>query len=326
MFVDEAKITVKAGDGGNGCVSFRREKHVPRGGPDGGDGGNGGSVIFVVDENLNTLIKFKYRQHFNAASGKSGQGGKKHGHSGEDIIISVPLGTITRDEETGTIIADLSDPDDRVIVALGGKGGKGNTQFASATNQTPRWAEEGKPGDEKTFLLELKLLADVGLVGFPNAGKSTLLSTVSSAHPKIADYPFTTLQPILGIVSYGDLKSLVMADIPGIIEGAHKGKGLGFRFLRHIERTKVLLFLIDCNDENPVDEYHKLLKELKLFSDSLLKKPRLVALTKTDILFPEENFEIPDFGDNIETIAISAIKGDGIKELVYRLGDVVESL
>ncbi len=326
MFIDEAKIYVKAGNGGNGCVSFRHEKFVPKGGPDGGDGGNGGDVIFVVDENLNTLIKFKYHQHFKAASGKHGQGAKKHGHSGKDNIISVPLGTIARDGETGETIADLSVMEDRIVVASGGKGGRGNTQFASATNQIPRRAEKGLPGDEKTIRLELKLIADIGLVGFPNAGKSTLLSRVSSAHPKIADYPFTTLQPNLGIVHYDDFKSFVLADIPGIIEGAHDGKGLGFRFLRHIERTKVLLFLIDCTVENPVDEYNKLLEELRLFSDKLLRKPRLVALTKTDIFHSGENITIPDFGENTEAVAISAVKGDGIKRLIYHLGSVVEQL
>jgi len=326
MFIDEAKIYVKAGNGGNGCVSFRHEKYVPKGGPDGGDGGNGGNVIFVVDKNLNTLIKFKYQQHFKAVSGKHGQGTKKHGHSGNDIIVSVPLGTIARNGETGETIADLSDPEDRIIVARGGKGGKGNAQFVTATNQAPRKVKKGLAGEEKTVLLELKLIADIGLVGFPNAGKSTLLSCISSAHPKIADYPFTTLQPNLGIVQYDDFKDFVMADIPGIIEGAHDGKGLGFRFLRHIERTKALMFLIDCTVENPVDEYNKLLEELKLFSDKLLRKPRLVALTKTDVFPSGENIKIPDFGDNTEALAISAVKGDGIKSLVYRLGSVVEQL
>ncbi len=326
MFIDEAKIYVKAGNGGNGCVSFRREKYVPRGGPDGGDGGDGGDVIFVVDKNLNTLIKFKFKHHFKAGSGKHGEGAKKYGHSGEDMIISFPLGTIARDGETGKIIADLSDIEDRIVVAFGGKRGKGNAQFATSTNQAPRRAEKGGPGEERNVLLELKLIADIGLVGFPNAGKSTLLSCVSSAHPKIADYPFTTLQPNLGIVHYDDFKSFVMADIPGIIEGAHDGKGLGFRFLRHIERTKVLLFLIDCTVENPEDEYNKLLEELRLFSDKLLKKPRLVALTKTDIFPSGENITIPYFGENTETTTISAVKGDGIKKLIYRLGSLIEQL
>ena len=323
MFIDEAKIFVKAGDGGNGCVSFRREKFVPRGGPDGGDGGDGGSVIFAVDKNVNTLIKFMYNRHFKADPGKHGSGAKKHGHSGEDIIIPVPFGTIARDEETGKIIADLSEQGDRVVIAGGGRGGRGNVQFATATNQAPQRADKGLPGEERTVLLELKLLADVGLVGFPNAGKSTLLSRVSSAHPKIADYPFTTLQPNLGIVNYDDLKSFVMADIPGIIEGAHEGKGLGIRFLRHIERTKVLLFLIECTAKEPVDEYNKLLDELGSYSEKLLEKPRFVALTKTDIIPPDEKITLPDFGENNGVFTISSVKGDGIHELIYRLGNEI---
>ncbi len=325
MFIDEAKIYIKAGNGGDGCVSFRREKFVPKGGPDGGDGGDGGNVIFAVDKNVNTLIKFMYNQHFKAASGKHGRGAKKHGHSGDDIIIPVPFGTIARDGKTGEIIADLSETGDRVVTARGGRGGRGNTQFATSTNQTPKRADKGLPGEESTVLLELKLLADIGLVGFPNAGKSTLLSRVSSAHPKIADYPFTTLQPNLGIVSYDELKSFVMADIPGIIEGAHEGKGLGIRFLKHIERTKALLFLIDCTVEDPVDEYNKLLDELGSYSEKLLEKPRFVTLTKTDIFPRGDKIILPDFGKNEGVFAISSVKGDGIQALIYRLGSAVVS-
>ncbi|MFC1694343.1 GTPase ObgE, partial [Candidatus Latescibacterota bacterium] len=269
---------------------------------------------------------FKYQQHFKSGSGKHGQGAKKHGHSGEDMIVDVPLGTIVRDSEPGEVLADLSDTSDRVVIARGGRGGRGNTRFATSTHQAPRRADDGIPGEEKTLFLELKLLADIGLVGFPNAGKSTLLSRVSSAHPKIADYPFTTLQPNLGIVGYGDLKSFVMADIPGIIEGAHEGKGLGLQFLRHIERTKVLLFLIECIAENPVEDYKKLLEELALFSKKLLKKPRIAALTKTDLLPPDKTVAIPDFGGDVETVAISAISGDGINDIVYRLGSLVENI
>ncbi|MBT4483557.1 MAG: GTPase ObgE [Candidatus Latescibacteria bacterium] len=324
MFIDEARITVIAGSGGNGCMSFRREKHVPKGGPSGGDGGDGGDIIFVVDQNLNTLINFKFRQHFKAEKGKHGQGSRKHGHSGEDMIIPVPLGTIIKAAETGEVLADLSETEDRVVIASGGRGGRGNAQFATSTNQAPRRADKGQPGEEKIILMELKLLADIGLVGFPNSGKSTLLSRISHAHPKIADYPFTTLEPNLGIVSYGDYNSLVMADIPGIIEGAHIGKGLGIRFLKHIERTKVLLFLIECISEDPVDDYTKLLEEIGQFSIKMLKKPRLVALTKTDLLPPDENFVLPDFGDGIETFAISSVKGDGLKKLVYHLGSLIE--
>lgn len=324
MFVDEARIFVRAGAGGSGVVSFRREKFVPHGGPDGGDGGDGGDVIFVVDVNENTLIKFKYSQKFKADNGKPGEGARKHGRNGEPVIITVPLGTIARDETTGEVFADLSEQGDSVVIAKGGRGGRGNARFTTATNQSPRRYDTGMPGEERTLLLELKLLADVGLVGFPNAGKSTLLSRASSAHPKIADYPFTTLEPILGIVRFGEEKSFVMADIPGIIEGAHEGKGLGLRFLRHIERTKVLLFLIECTHEDPVGEYHKLLRELELYSPKLLEKPRLVALTKTDLLPSGERLSIPDFGEGIETFTFSAVSGEGIPGLIYRLGEVVE--
>jgi len=324
MFIDEARIYIKAGDGGNGCVSFRHEKFVAKGGPDGGDGGDGGDIVFVIDPNENTLVRFKYRQHFTADSGKHGQGSNKHGHSGEHKIIPVPYGTILKDHATGKIIADLSEKDDRVVAAKGGRGGRGNSRFATSTNQTPRRGDPGIPGEEKTLLLELKLLADVGLVGFPNAGKSTLLSRVSSAHPRIADYPFTTLQPNLGIVNFGDMKSFVMADIPGIIEGAHEGKGLGFQFLRHIERTKVLLFLVECTEENPVEVYRKLLSELELFSDKMMKKPKFVALTKTDLFPVGHTMTTPDFGSGIEAFPLSAVSGSGIDKLVYRLGEEIE--
>ncbi len=324
MFADEARINVKGGDGGNGCMSFRREKFVPRGGPDGGDGGDGGNVVFVVDPNLNTLVDFRYNRHFRAERGKHGQGAKKHGHNGADIIVSVPPGTVIRDAETETVIADMSEPEDRVVVARGGTGGRGNSHFATPTNQAPRRADPGRPGEEREVLLELKLLADVGLVGFPNAGKSTLLSRVSAAHPKIADYPFTTLQPILGIVRYGDYKSLVMADIPGIIEGAHEGRGLGLRFLRHIERTKVLLFLVECTSEDPAGDYRMLLDELASFSEAMLDKPRLVAFSKTDTLPPEERSHTPRFGDDVEVLPISSVTGDGIQPLLHRLGAMVE--
>jgi GTPase len=326
MFVDEAKIYVKAGDGGNGCVSFRREKFAPHGGPDGGDGGDGGDVVFIVDRNVNTLLRFQYNQHFTAENGERGMGKKMYGQHGETLVVPVPPGTIVRDEDSREVLADLSDPDDRYIAAHGGRGGRGNARFATAVNQAPQHADPGGTGEERTIRLELKVLADVGLVGFPNAGKSTLLSVVSSAHPKIADYPFTTLQPNLGIVTYDNLKTFVVADIPGIIEGAHEGKGLGLRFLRHIERTKMLLFLIDCTSEDPVDVYEKLVGELRLYSETLLAKPRLIALTKTDLLPPDEKPAAPVFGSGIETFVISAATGDGIKPLIYRLGALVESL
>jgi GTP-binding protein len=326
MFIDYAKINVKAGDGGEGCVSFRREKFVPKGGPDGGDGGGGGSIIMVVNHNMNTLIDFKFKQHFKAEHGNNGQGARKTGRSGEDMIIHVPMGTIVRDADTGNIIADLSGEDDRVVVAQGGRGGKGNSNFATSTNQAPRKTIPASEGEEKILLLELKLIADVGLVGFPNAGKSTFLSTVSSAHPKVADYPFTTLEPILGIVRYGEFKSFVMADIPGIIEGAHEGKGLGLRFLRHIERTKALLFMIESISEDPVGDYAKLREELRLFSEKLMEKPKIIVLTKTDLTPPDQKIETPDFGDHLEVFEISAATGDGVKELVYRLGMLIETM
>ena len=325
MFVDEAKIYVFGGNGGNGCMSFRREKFVPHGGPNGGDGGDGGNVVLVVDPHLNTLLNFKYVQHFKAQKGSHGQGANKHGRTGEDFVVTVPLGTIVRDEATGAILADMSEPGDRLTAARGGRGGRGNARFATATNQAPRRADKGIPGEERTLLMELKILADVGLVGFPNAGKSTFLSVVSDAHPKIADYPFTTLVPILGIVSWGESKTFVMADIPGLIEGAHEGKGLGFRFLRHIERTKVLLFMIECTSEDPVAQYRKLIEELKLYSPVLVDKPRIVALTKTDLVPPGE-LKIPDFGEPFEVYPISSATGDGVQKLLYRLGSLVASL
>ena len=326
MFVDEARIVVLAGSGGDGCVSFRREKYVPKGGPDGGDGGDGGNVILAVDPHQNTLIQFNYKKQFSAESGKPGEDAQKHGKSGVDLIINVPLGTIARDADTGEIFADLSCPEDRVVVVRGGRGGRGNVHFATSTNQTPRRADKGTKGEERTILLELKLIADVGLVGFPNAGKSTLLSRISSAHPKIADYPFTTLEPVLGIVTHGDQKSFVMADIPGIIEGAHEGKGLGLKFLRHIERTKILLFLIDSVSDSPIDDYKTLLHELGTYSKRMLEKPRLVTLTKSDLFPSGESIPTPSFPDGCETFAISAVKGDGIDRLVYRLGEIVSGV
>ena len=325
MFIDEAKIHIKAGDGGNGRKSFRREKFVAHGGPDGGDGGDGGNVVFVVNINERTLIMFRHRQNFKAQRGNDGESSNKYGRSGKDIEIPVPLGTIVRNDETGDIIADLSDQTDRVVMARGGRGGRGNSHFATAVNQTPLRADPGRPGEELTLHLELKLLADVGLVGLPNAGKSTLLSRVSAAHPKIADYPFTTLQPNLGIVTWGEGNSFVMADIPGIIEGAHEGKGLGHQFLKHIERTAILVFLIQCTEEDPSAVYRTLLDECALFSPELLEKPRIAILTKTDLLSPDERPKEPFVADGVETFAISAVSGDGIHELVHRLGARVQS-
>lgn len=288
MFIDYAKISVKSGSGGNGAVAFRREKYVPKGGPAGGNGGNGGNVIFVAERNLSTLLDLQYKRIYAADNGAPGGNSLKDGKTGKDIIIKVPVGTLIKDEESGEVLSDLDEVGKEFIACKGGKGGKGNSNFATPTNQTPRFAENGKPGEEKNLILELKLIADVGLVGFPNAGKSTLISVISEAKPKIADYPFTTLEPNLGIVRYKDFKSITVADIPGIIEGAHLGKGLGLKFLRHIERTRVLLLLIDITSEDYAADYKTLTGELSKYSKVLGKKKKIVALTKADLIDPDE--------------------------------------
>jgi GTP-binding protein len=288
MFIDYTKIFIKAGDGGNGAVAFRREKYVPKGGPAGGNGGRGGNVIFIADQNLNTLLDFRYKKHYNAENGQPGGSSLKDGRNGKDIYIKVPVGTIIKDAQTEELIFDLDENGKEFVAAKGGKGGKGNANFATPTNQTPRFAENGKPGEEREIILELKLIADVGLVGFPNAGKSTLISTISEAKPKIADYPFTTLEPILGIVRYKDYKSFTVADIPGIIEGAHQGKGLGLKFLRHIERTKILLIMIDATSETYQKDFDTLINELNSFSKVLNSKKKLLAFSKADLLDEEE--------------------------------------
>ncbi len=284
MFIDYAEIDIKAGDGGNGAVTFRREKYVPKGGPSGGNGGRGGDIIIEAHHNLATLLDFRYKKHYKAGNGEPGGSSLKDGKSGSDVLIKVPVGTVIKDSLSQKILADLDEEGKRFLSAKGGKGGKGNSNFATPTNQAPRTAEPGKPGEEKKIILELKLLADVGLVGFPNAGKSTLISKISAAKPKIADYPFTTLEPVLGIVKYKDFQSFTVADIPGIIEGAHEGKGLGHKFLKHIERTKILLFLIEVTSENYQKDYNILLNELKSFSPVLAEKLKLVALSKTDLV------------------------------------------
>jgi GTP-binding protein len=328
VFIDQAKILVIAGNGGHGVVSFRREKYVPKGGPDGGDGGNGGDVIVQTDSNLHTLLDFRYRTRFKAESGKHGQGAKKTGRNGQDLIIQVPKGTLIKDEETEEILADLVDDNQRVVVAKGGKGGRGNARFATPTNQTPRNAEPGDEGQSKTILLELKLIADVGLVGLPNAGKSTLLSKLSAARPKIADYPFTTLSPNLGIVRYKEGFSFVMADIPGLIEGAHEGKGLGLDFLRHIERTKVLAFLIEITSENIFHDYEILKDELQSYNPKLLIRPCLVVLTKIDLPAgdnSEERIEkIKQLG--LPILKISALTGERLDELKNCLWELIENV
>ncbi len=288
MFIDYAEIDVKAGDGGNGAATFRREKYVPKGGPSGGNGGKGGDIIFEAHHNFSTLLDFRYKKNYKAQNGEHGGNSLKDGKNGKNIIINVPVGTLVKDSLTGRIIADLDEDKKSIIIARGGRGGKGNSNFATPTNQAPRYAEDGKAGEVKKIILELKLIADVGLVGFPNAGKSTLISVISAAKPKIADYPFTTLEPVLGIVKYKDYKSFTVADIPGIIEGAHEGKGLGHKFLRHIERTKILLFLIDITSEDYENTFDILNNELKTYSKILAGKKKIVALSKADLLEEDE--------------------------------------
>src|SRR3954452_808389 len=285
MFIDEAIIRIKAGDGGNGCLAFRREKFVPRGGPSGGDGGKGGDVIMESSERHNTLVHFRFNPEYKAQRGRHGEGSNKTGREGEDVLLKVPVGTIVYDAESGEVVHDFSSPDDRLVIARGGRGGRGNAQFKTSVHQAPREHEDGRPGEERTLRLELKLLADVGLVGYPNAGKSTLISRISAARPKIADYPFTTLEPNLGVVQLPDLRSYVVADIPGIIEGAHEGKGLGIQFLRHIERTSLLVHLVDMSDtgRNPEHDFETLLVELEKFSEELAKKPMIVVASKMDV-------------------------------------------
>lgn len=322
MFIDYAKIYVKAGDGGAGAVAFRREKYVPKGGPAGGNGGNGGSVIFIADSNLSTLLDFRYQKKYLAENGDKGGSSLKDGKTGKDVLIKVPVGTIIKDAETEEVLSDLDFSGKEFIAAKGGKGGKGNSNFATPTNQTPRYAESGKPGEEISIVLELKLIADVGLVGFPNAGKSTLISVISDAKPKIADYPFTTLEPNLGIVRYKDFKSIIVADIPGIIEGAHQGKGLGLKFLRHIERTKILLLMIDITSENPQNDYDTLLNELNNYSKVLSRKKKILAFSKSDLV---ENSIIKKIekkkikGYTGPVIVFSSATQSGIQELLDKL-------
>ncbi|MBI3003992.1 MAG: GTPase ObgE [Ignavibacteriales bacterium] len=318
QFIDEARIYVKAGDGGNGCISFRREKFIPKGGPDGGNGGRGGNVIIRADKQLNTLLDFKYRKHYRGERGEHGRGKNQAGKSGKEELLKVPCGTIIKDAATGEILADLIQHGDEVIIARGGRGGRGNSEFATSTNQAPRIAEPGTTGEERELLLELKLLADVGLVGLPNAGKSTLISAISAARPKIANYPFTTLAPNLGIVYYAEGKTFTVADIPGLIEGAHKGKGLGIQFLRHIERTKVLVFLVDSTSNDPKKDYRILTHELKTFNPELIKKPRFVALTKKDIIDEQRVRELKkvSFGKGMKVFLISAVARENLQVLL----------
>ena len=333
MFIDEAVIEVEAGRGGDGCVSFRREKHVPCGGPDGGDGGDGGSIMLVADTHLSTLLDFHYKRRYKASSGGHGSGSNRKGRNGKSITLRVPVGTLVYDADTGDLLADLSRPGMRFVAARGGKGGRGNAHFATPTRQTPRFAEKGLPGERRTLRLELKLLADVGIVGMPNAGKSTLISRISAAKPKIADYPFTTLVPNLGVVQYQD-QSFVVADIPGLIEGAHAGVGLGHQFLRHVERARLLLYLLDVSPfatAPPLEAFETLQRELELYNPDLARKPALVALNKIDALAPDERAAVDSVRRTIEAqgyevFALSAYTGEGLEALLARLAQRVAEL
>ncbi len=329
MFIDHAKIFIKGGDGGNGCVAFRREKYVPMGGPYGGDGGRGGNVLFVADEGMSTLMDFQYRKHFKADRGTHGMGKNQHGAWGEDLIVRVPVGTIVIDDDNGEVIADFTAAGQEAVIARGGRGGRGNSRFATAVHKAPSMAENGEPGEEKWVRLELKLLADVGLVGFPNAGKSTFISRVSAARPKIADYPFTTLVPNLGVVLTRDKESFVIADIPGLIEGAHQGTGLGHDFLRHIERNRMLLFILDAaqvDGRQVMDDYITLRNELEFYNPELLERPYLIVANKLDLPGAAENFQLlkDKYGDLV--YGISAVTGQGISELVEKTYQILQSI
>lgn len=325
-FVDYVKIFCRSGKGGAGSAHFRREKFVPKGGPDGGDGGRGGHVILRGSRHYWTLIHLKYERHVFAGNGESGSRQRSSGASGEDKIIEVPLGTVARDADTGEFLFEITRHGEEKILAKGGRGGLGNFHFKTATNQAPRYAQPGEPGIEMAVILELKLLGDVGLVGFPNAGKSTLLASVSAARPEIADYPFTTLVPNLGIVEVRDRKSFVMADIPGIIEGAHEGKGLGLRFLRHIERNSILLFLVPCDSKNVKEEYEILLNELKLYNPELLDKSRFLAISKTDFIDPQIEKELEAELPDVPHVFISSVSGKGITQLKDMLWQELERI
>jgi GTP-binding protein len=318
-FIDEARIRVISGSGGNGCVSFRREKFVPRGGPDGGDGGKGGDIIIQADRQVSSLSDFHFHQQFKAKSGIPGKGKKLAGRNGQDVVIPVPAGTVVRDAESGELLRDLDHPGDRYVAVWGGKGGRGNSHFATSTDQAPRRAEPGVPGEEKSLFLELKLLADVGLLGLPNAGKSTFISKLTSAHPKIADYPFTTLSPNLGVAESPDrLVSYVIADIPGLIEGAHRGQGLGIQFLKHLERTRILLLILDLARPDPKDDYRVLLGEITAFGQGLPEKPRIVVLNKVDLQEGREKQAAVEKAlkrKKVRAFPISALTGEGIPGL-----------
>ena len=329
MFIDEVLIDVKAGDGGNGCLAFRREKFVPRGGPSGGDGGRGGDVVLFASEHYNTLLHLRFNPEHRAERGRHGEGSNRTGHDGASIERPVPVGTVVRDATSGEILHDFTTPEERFLVARGGRGGRGNARFATSTHQAPREHEPGKPGEERRLRLELKLLADVGLVGFPNAGKSTLISRISAARPKIAAYPFTTLEPSLGVVSVGDDRSFVVADIPGLIEGAHLGHGLGVQFLRHIERTRLLAHLVDVSESSgrdPVEDFDVVLRELASFSEDLLAKPMIVVSTKLDLAQDTSRVEsLRKLADErgLPFYPVSSVTGEGLERLKHAMGAVV---
>lgn len=332
MFVDKAKIYVKGGDGGDGLISFRREKYVPNGGPAGGDGGRGGSVIFRVDEGLRTLVDFRYQKHFKAKRGEKGRTKSQHGAGAEDMIVRVPPGTVVIDDDTQEVIADLTRQGQEVVVAKGGRGGRGNIRFATPANPAPELAEHGEEGQERWVVLELKVMADVGLVGFPSVGKSTLLSVVSGARPKIGAYHFTTITPNLGVVDVGDGRSFVMADLPGLIEGAHTGIGLGHEFLRHVERTRVILHVVDMagtEGRDPFDDWVKINDELKLYNAKLAERPQIIAANKMDMPEAEENLErfreqVQAIRDDIQIVPISSLTKMGVQEMIYKTMDLLE--
>lgn len=330
-FIDEAKIIVNSGDGGKGCVSFRREKFIPRGGPDGGDGGNGGDVVFIAKSAKNTLLDFRYKRKFAAKNGEHGRGKQQSGKAAKDFVISVPIGTLIKDLDTGEILVDMVTPEQCFVVAKGGMGGRGNQHFATSTNRAPRYAQPGTPGEERNLLLELKLLADIGLIGLPNVGKSTIISRISAAHPKIADYPFTTLIPNLGVVKCDDHEPFVVADVPGLIEGAHKGAGLGIRFLKHVERTKILVHCLDIMGLKKPDflyDFKLINNELEKFSPALAQRRQIMVINKMDLIKKEE-FD-PDLEKILQTLKmpvckISAITGAGIKELKYTMARMLDN-
>ncbi|NLK01079.1 MAG: GTPase ObgE, partial [Clostridia bacterium] len=331
MFYDRARVRVRGGDGGNGVVAFRREKFIPKGGPSGGDGGRGGNVIFRTDEGLRTLIDFKYQSHYHAERGRHGEGQKRHGRGGSDLIVRVPVGTIIRDLGTGKVVCDLVHNDQEVLVAKGGRGGRGNARFASAQNRVPGIAEKGEPGEEREIELELKLLADVGLIGFPNVGKSTFISRASAARPKIADYPFTTLVPNLGTVYLPGETSFVLADIPGLIEGAHEGQGLGHKFLRHVERTRLLIHVLDTSQyegRDVLEDFKVINGELKAYSKNLAQRKQVIAANKMDLPGAEDNLERlrKTFGSQYEIFPISAVTGKGIDALLLRVGEMLSEI